>query len=230
MGDTVYAIARNEHTSVAAIAKANPHIEFRRLLPGTTITIPVPHAAAAPQSAPAAKKHGDFAPKPAHVIRYAGTAAAKMYPAKVVASGDAHRAQLAKQDLPAQIDIHNMIVATAKKYGVSPTLALGIAWQESGWQQSAVSVCDAIGTMQVMPETGSWASDLAGQKLDLLKPQDNITAGVVTLRYLTEHAKNTDEAIGSYYEGLGAVQEHGFYDDTRAYVNSVKAHMSHLSK
>ncbi|WP_313490342.1 lytic transglycosylase domain-containing protein, partial [Dermacoccus nishinomiyaensis] len=169
------------------------------------------------------------APKPKHVVRYAGTAAARGYPASLVASGDRHRRQLAAADLPGQAQIRAMITSTAKRYGVSPKLALAIGWQESGHRQSAVSVCDALGTMQVMPTTGQWAGSIVHRHLDLLDTQDNITAGVVTLRFLTEHAHDQNEAIAAYYQGLGAVRAHGMYPDTRRYVASVNTHMKRFS-
>ncbi|MGD4850324.1 LysM peptidoglycan-binding domain-containing protein, partial [Xanthomonas citri pv. citri] len=153
-GDTVYGIARRMHSSVAAIVKANPGIEVRRLLPGTTLRVPVatsaahtpsPHPATKPTppatkptrpaTKPAATPHpgpSTHAPKPKHVVRYAGTAAARGYPASLVASGDRHRRQLAAADLPGQAQIRAMITSTAKRYGVSPKLALAIGWQESG--------------------------------------------------------------------------------------------------
>ncbi|WP_313490344.1 LysM peptidoglycan-binding domain-containing protein, partial [Dermacoccus nishinomiyaensis] len=55
-GDTVYGIARRMHSSVAAIVKANPGIEVRRLLPGTTLHVPVATSAAhTPSPHPATK-------------------------------------------------------------------------------------------------------------------------------------------------------------------------------
>lgn len=230
-GDSLHAIAQREHASVAAVIKANPGLDARRLRVGSKVKVPVAGVTSAPKPAkpatttrPAASS-GGYAPKPTRVVTYAGTAAARRYPASLVASGDRHRRQLAKANLPNQTQVRSMISATAKRYGVDPRLALAIGWQESNHRQSAVSVCDALGVMQVMPSTGTWAGQLAGRNLDLLDAQDNITAGVVTLRFLTQHAANSDEAIGAYYQGLGAVRAHGFYPDTRRYVSSVKTHM-----
>ena len=75
-----------------------------------------------------------------------------------------------------------MIIDTARRHGVDPRLALAVSWQESGWNQRQVSVANAIGAMQVIPSSGEWASQMAGRRLNLLKTQDNITAGVVILR------------------------------------------------
>lgn len=220
-GDSVQAIAKREHASLAAVLKSNPGIDTRRLRAGSRVRVPIAAVASAPES----PKPSTNAPRPKHVVTYAGTAAARGYPASVVASGDRHRRQLATANLPNQARVRSMIAATAKRYGVDPRLALAIGWQESNHRQSAVSVCDALGVMQVMPPTGQWAGGLVGKDLDLLEAQDNITAGIATLRFLTQHAADQDEAIGSYYQGLAAVRAHGFYPDTREYVNSVKNHM-----
>ena len=83
-----------------------------------------------------------------------------------------------------------MIVATARRHGVDPRLALAVGWQESGWNQRQVSVANAIGVMQVIPSSGQWASEMAGRRLNLLNTQDNITAGVVILRSLTRSAND----------------------------------------
>jgi soluble lytic murein transglycosylase-like protein len=121
-----------------------------------------------------------------------------------------------------------MIVATARRHGVDPKLALAVGWQESGWNQREVSVANAIGVMQVIPSSGQWASDMAGRRLNLLKTQDNITAGVVILRSLTRAAPNLDQAIAGYYQGLASVESNGMYADTKAYVAAVKAHRARM--
>ena len=44
-----------------------------------------------------------------------------------------------------------MIVRIARQQGVDTRLALAIAYQESGWNQRAVSPANAVGVMQVIP-------------------------------------------------------------------------------
>ena len=63
-----------------------------------------------------------------------------------------------------------------------------------------------------------------GRELDLLDPEDNVTAGVAIIRQLGRSAPSTDVAIAAYYQGLHGVQKYGMYDDTKSYVRSVKAH------
>jgi soluble lytic murein transglycosylase-like protein len=114
-----------------------------------------------------------------------------------------------------------MIVRIARQQGVDTRLALAIAYQESGWNQRAVSPANAVGVMQVIPQGGQWASDLVGRRLNLLDTKDNITAGVVMLRALGRSTSSMEKAVAAYYQGLGALQQHGMYSDTKQYVRTV---------
>ena len=90
----------------------------------------------------------------------------------------------------------------------------------------AVSLANAVGVMQVIPSSGEWASDLVGRRLDLLDPQDNVTAGVAIIRQLHRMTSNGDNAIAGYYQGLGSVNRNGMYRDTRNYVANVRSLMN----
>lgn len=147
--------------------------------------------------------------------------AGRTYSDVVVRAAAANRAYLARHNAPSRAQTKAMIVATARRHGVDPKLALAISWQESGWNQRQVSVANAIGAMQVIPSSGAWASELAGRKLNLLNAQDNVTAGVVILRSLTRSASTQNHAIAGYYQGLYSVQKSGMYPDTKRYVASV---------
>lgn len=130
--------------------------------------------------------------------------------------------------MPSRSATRALIVATARRYGVDPRLALAIAWQESGWDQRQVSVANAVGAMQLIPSSGTWASQLVGRHLDLRDARDNVTAGVVILRVLTRSADSTEEAIAGYYQGLASVEAKGMYADTRGYVSAVLAHRARM--
>src|SRR3954452_17871015 len=58
------------------------------------------------------------------------------------------------------------IQSVAAQYGVSPSLASAIAWQESGFNNAMVSSANARGVMQVMPGTWDYVENLAGRQLD----------------------------------------------------------------
>lgn len=120
-------------------------------------------------------------------------------------------------------EVAHRIAATARRHGVSPTLAQAIGWQESGWYQPVVSRAGAIGVMQLLPSTGRWMEGYVGRRLHLRDTWDNIEAGVVLIDVLQQNTKSTRRAIGAYYQGLGGVQRHGLYPETRRYVRNVRA-------
>ena len=139
-------------------------------------------------------------------------------------SVSANRAALAGVDVPSKSEIKKMVVATAKRHGVDPDLMLAISFTESSWNHRSVSYVNAIGTMQVIPSSGQWAGNMVGRRLNLMDPQDNITAGTVIMRSNLRAADNEDQAIAAYYQGLYGVQHYGMYSDTKTYVKVVKGH------
>jgi len=201
-GDTLSAIALRHGVSQASLLKAN-RLSMRSILQiGQTLKVVTP-----------VKKKADSR----------NTFAGRTYPDKIVRAASANRSYLAAHSVPSRTQTKAMIKSTAQRHGIDPALALAISWQESGWNQRQVSVANAIGTMQVIPSSGVWASELAGRKLNLLKTQDNITAGMVILRSLTRSARSEEEAIAGYYQGLYSVQKTGMYRDTKQYVKSILA-------
>ncbi|MCC3292512.1 LysM peptidoglycan-binding domain-containing protein [Arthrobacter sp. zg-Y1110] len=122
--------------------------------------------------------------------------------------------------------VQQLVIATADAMGVDRALALAIAEQESHFNQNSLSGAGAIGIMQVMPNSGIWASELVGRSLNLHSADENVAAGVAILYALQNSSSSLDEAIASYYQGQGSVQSIGMYDDTIAYVESVKARMA----
>lgn len=124
--------------------------------------------------------------------------------------------------------VRSIIEKSARRHGVPASLALAVAWQESGWQEHVISSADAVGVMQLLPSTGRWMSTRAHRKLNIYGTRDNVLGGVLLLHYLLAHTRHDRNAIGAYYEGLGAVRHSGLYPSTRAYVRSVTAIRRHL--
>lgn len=211
-GDTLSSVAKRLGTTQAALAKANRLANPHLIMAGQRLA--VPGRAAKPAKKPAASSHNTFA--------------GRTYADHIVNAANKNRAALRAAGVPSRSTTKSMIVATARRHGVDPKLALAISWQESGWNQSQVSVANAIGAMQVIPSSGKWASEMAGRKLNLLNAQDNITAGVVIIRSLTRSATNLDQAIAGYYQGLYSVKKHGMYADTKHYVAAIKAHQARM--
>lgn len=124
---------------------------------------------------------------------------------------------------PSRDRVRRTITRAANHRDLDPQLALAVAWQESGWQMHHVSSAGAIGAMQVLPGTGRWMEYYAGRDLRLRVLKDNATAGVLLLGVLDDHTRKRRHQIGAYYQGLGALQEHGLYGETKAYVANVLA-------
>ena len=119
--------------------------------------------------------------------------------------------------------VRRVVARTAAAHGVDPQLALAVAWQESGWRMGPRSDAGAIGAMQVLPSTGAWMSLYEGRRLRLHRLHDNVTAGVRLLDVLLDETTRTRRAVAAYYQGLGAVREHGIYGESRPYVRTVLA-------
>ncbi|SJN27864.1 Membrane-bound lytic murein transglycosylase D precursor [Micrococcus lylae] len=148
------------------------------------------------------------------------------YPEHVTASANENYARLQAAPAPSPAETQQLIRETARSMGVDPRLALAHAYTESHFQHRSVSPANAIGTMQVIPVAGEFASQLVGRELNLLDPQDNVTAGVAIIRYMQENTPTRDLGIGAYYQGHGSVMRHGLKPDTAAYVARVKAAMA----
>lgn len=210
-GDTMSGIAARYGVSLTRLLAANRLPNPTWIQVGQRILLPGAPTSSTPKRA--------SKPTPTSENTFAGWT----YSDATVARARASRARLARADVPSRMQVAAMIRATAIRHGVDPKLALALAWMESGWNQRAVSVANAIGTMQVIPVSGTWASQLAGRRLDLYDTQDNITAGVLILRALQAGADSREQAVAGYYQGLRSVRERGMYPDTKQYVAAILA-------
>ena len=79
-------------------------------------------------------------------------------------------------------------------------------------------------TGRQVEEEGESECRLLTGRIEGASATDNIRAGSLLLHSLLSDTGGNDEmAIAGYYQGLGSVQAHGMYSDTRAYVNNVMA-------
>lgn len=117
------------------------------------------------------------------------------------------------------------IASIAAQHGVSGSLAAGIAWQESGFNNALVSSANARGVMQVMPGTWTWVEqNLARRRLDPNSAQENVRAGVLYLGNLLRNSGGDPAtAIAGYYQGAESVRLYGMLPETRRYVANVLA-------
>jgi LysM repeat protein len=214
-GDTLSGIASRHGVKLSDLLSANGMNMGTVIYPGNKLAIP---------------GAGQQAPQPAASVTplVPSSFLGFSYPAAVVSSANENKALLNASPVPSREQMRGIVADTARAMGVEPSLALAFAHQESGFDQRAVSPANAIGTMQVIPSSGQWASDLVGRKLNLLDPYDNATAGVAIIRQLLATSKDRDTAIAGYYQGQYSVSKYGMYDDTKAYVAAIKAHQKNF--
>ena len=253
-GDTLSGIAAGAGISVGDLAAANGLDPAGILVAGTTLSVGGGGSAAPAAAASAPPAQGAYIVRPGDTLSGlaagAGVAMADMAamngldPAGVLVAGTpiklpsgAPAPARSSEPAPAPVvpqadpaptattvgaaDIHSV----ASQYGVSPSLAAAIAWQESGFNNAMVSSANARGVMQVMPGTWDYVQqNLAQRALDPNSATDNVHAGVMYLkRLLDETGGDENTAIAGYYQGLQSVRDRGMYDDTQNYVENVQA-------
>jgi LysM repeat protein len=203
-GDNLSAIARRYGVSTRTLIVRNKLPRNGLIVIGRRLAIPVVVRVGAPASSQTMN-------------------AGVHIPVAVQRSAAAHRRYLAHHRQPSRASVRALVARTARKHGLDPSLALAVAYHESGFQQRVVSPVDAIGVMQVLPSTGRVLSRQYGRSLNLLEAQDNVLAGVLLLRTLVHSTGRADLALAGYYQGLGSVHAHGMLPQTRAYIRNVTA-------
>ena len=216
-GDTLSGIAARNGVRLADILTANRLTTSSIIYPGQKLALP--GASIAPAATPPSATVTPLVPS---------TFLGYTYPAAVVSSANQNKALLNASPVPGREQVKTIVADTARRMGVDPSLALAFAFQESSFNHRSVSPANAIGTMQVIPSSGEWASGLVGRQLNLLDPYDNATAGVAIIRQLMSTSPNQDAAIAGYYQGQYSVSKYGMYDDTKRYVASIKAHQKNF--
>ncbi len=206
-GDTLSAIAAVNNVSVRDLASANGLTANSVIHPGQSLTLP--------GSLSVASSEAPTQLVPSTFLHYT-------YPEAVVTQANVNKAALLAAPVPSRDQIKDLVATTAARMGVTPSLALAFAQQESGFNHQSVSPANAIGAMQIIPQAGEWASELVGRHLNLLDPQDNVTAGIAIIRALVSTSDSLDNAIAGYYQGQYSVSLYGMYPDTANYVASVK--------
>lgn len=137
----------------------------------------------------------------------------KAYEASVDFAEASYRQQLP----PVKRKVAAMVAKLAPEYGVDPRLAQAIAGVESNFDKQAVSPKNAIGVMQLIPETAARFN-----VRDPFDAEQNIRGGLSYLRWLTSHfGGDLVRVVAAYNAGEGAVRKHGGippFFETRAYV------------
>lgn len=110
-----------------------------------------------------------------------------------------------------------LITSAANQYGVPPSIALAVANQESGFNQSAVGTSGEIGVFQLMPAT---AAGLGVNPSDLTQ---NVDGGVSLLSSLYKQYGNWNDALIAYNEGPTALNAGTVYSSSQSYADSILA-------
>ncbi len=97
------------------------------------------------------------------------------------------------------------VLEEAERYGVDPSLIIGLIHVESSGRPRAVSHVGAIGLMQLKPETAAQAARERGLPFhgeeSLFDPRLNIQLGVHYLAELIERFDDVDTALAAYNFG-----------------------------
>jgi soluble lytic murein transglycosylase-like protein len=123
------------------------------------------------------------------------------------------------------------VTSIASQHSTPPSLAAGVAYQESGFNNSAVSSAGARGVMQIMPSTWTFIQEnlTPTVRLNPYSTQDNVRAGVLYLDYLRRTMGSEDAAIGAYYQGPNSVRSRGLLPETQHYIANVRANQSRFA-
>ena len=115
----------------------------------------------------------------------------------------------------------------SRTYGVSKSLLLAVAKQESNFDPNSVSHAGAQGIMQLMPGTAK----TLGVK-NAFDPYENIMGGAKLLRDNIRSFGSVPLALAAYNAGPGAVKKYGGvppYKETQDYVKKIMADLRNKS-
>lgn len=244
--DTLSHIAIRTGTSVSDLVEANGLASAHTIKVGQTLVIPDGTPASTAATAVYVVQAGDTL---SHIAVRTGTSSRELaelngltsvhrikvgqellVPASggISSVGTAHYPKLPDRitGLPERLALVPFFEKWAAANEIPVDLLMAIAWQESGWNNAAVSHKGAVGIGQIMPATGVWiANDLIGQPaLDANNPEDNIRMSARFIRWLLDYTGDEQMAIASYYQGPGSVSQGELFGSTESYLANVEVH------
>jgi LysM repeat protein len=240
-GDTLSSISAQTGVPVATIARANHLADPNRIIAGADLKIPNSALPTSVHEVSVGETLSSIASRYGLSIQ-ALAKANDIVDVNFIVSGErleipgrlgsarsapthTHSAKPAASSLqpsdPGQVEM--LLEQTAAAEGIDSSLVKAVAWQESGWQQTAVSSAGALGVMQVMPGTADYVNEsLGGGGLDVTQTEDNIELGVKYLHHVVDSMPSERKGIAAYYTGPGAVGR-TLSTIQKTYVNSVQA-------
>ncbi|MGH9079952.1 MAG: LysM peptidoglycan-binding domain-containing protein [Acidimicrobiales bacterium] len=124
---------------------------------------------------------------------------------------------------PERLALRPLFEQWASDSGVPVALLEAMCWWESGWQMSAVSSTGAVGVGQLEPSTVAKLRVSLGQPgLQATNTSDNIEMAAAYLhQLLVQTGGDEDRALAGYYQGLPSVQRSGMFASTVQYVHGI---------
>ena len=229
-GDTLWEIALAHGISVAQLADLNGISEHAFVIEGHELQVPGSSSSAATQAAD--RTHTVEAGETASSIAddY-GISVTTLLGANPGINPDLIRVgqtlvipAFSLPKLSAQTEA--ALLDSSLEFDLDPHLMLALSLMESGWQSNVVSHTGAIGLMQLMPETATWAvSYLAPEATNWsVSIEDNARVGAAYFDHLLLlEGGDVEGALASYYQGWASYHRDGMYDDTRQYVDGILA-------
>ena len=231
-GETLTSVAAAAGVSIDAIAAANKMSPRAELIAGQSLVIPTTTAAAqtATSSEPAdneaGEETGEHETTSSHTVNAAYTSTQTTGSSQTSTATSSGMASAGGPQPTLEHVSGAEIAGVADANRVPAALAEAIAWEESGWNNDEVSSVGAVGVMQIVPTTWSWIDRYLtpSKPLGTASASENVRAGVLLLHQLLGLTGGNEAlAVAGYYQGLGSVQAHGMYPDTRHYVANVLA-------
>jgi soluble lytic murein transglycosylase-like protein len=191
-GESLWSIAAEDGLSVDQLAAANGLSPDAALVAGDTVLIPP--AAPSPSGDPAQPDSGACVWDCASAV---------------------HPHPTDETVTPEQVG------SIAAQYGMSAPLVQSMAWNESAFNNAAVSRAGARGVMQIIPDTWNFIDQqLAPRPLDPASATDNVEAGVMYLHHLYHvTGGDGDATVASYYQGPNRER---LLPETQTYLNEIR--------
>ena len=112
----------------------------------------------------------------------------------------------------------------AARAGISPRLALAVAWVESGYQANIRSATGDWGPMQVSAPAWDFVEEVILHRAAPHTSRGNVRVGILYLRRLLKEFGGDERlALGAYHQGAASVREHGLLPETEAYVSAIRS-------
>ncbi len=124
------------------------------------------------------------------------------------------------REKPLPMEYGDIISKVSAEQGVAEHIIYAVIYTESSFDADAVSNMNAVGLMQLLPETAEWLCSREGIKFDeemLTDPEFNISYGTKFLSILYDRYDNWDAAHAAYHAGHTRVDT--WLDEGTAVIN-----------